>query len=363
MRVALTGGGTGGHILPAMTVLEALRAKAGESFEVRWFGPENRGERAQVEAYGVTFESIPAAAIRGRGPGKVAKSLWQLLRGTIRARSKMHAFDPDVVFSTGGYGSFPGCVAARILRRPLVVYLPDVEPGWAVKAEKRLATRMATTTEAALKFLPKAKTTVTGYPVRSAFTKQTRAEARAALGLSNDERVLVVAGATQGAHAINDAILHGLRTLVEEMVVFHVTGKADFTDAAGYGEALGPDLSPRYHVHPFMDDLPTVMVAADLAVMRSGASTLGELPAAGLPAILVPAGYAGGHQHGNAEWLANGGAAVIMEESALRGLPEQIMNLMGDEKRLAEMSAAARAMAQPDAAKSIAELVMEVARK
>jgi UDP-N-acetylglucosamine--N-acetylmuramyl-(pentapeptide) pyrophosphoryl-undecaprenol N-acetylglucosamine transferase len=363
MRLALTGGGTGGHILPALTVLEAVRARAGADVEARWFGPEDRGERAQVERYGLAFESIPAAAIRGRGPMRVLKATWQLLRGTFRAWSGLRRFKPDVVFSTGGYGSFPGCVATRLLRQPLVVYLPDVEPGWAVRAEKRLATHMTTTTAAALAFLPKSKTTVTGYPVRREFVEQTRDGARATLGLAVDDRVVVIAGATQGAHAINGAVFVGLRTLVDDAVVFHVTGAADYADAAAFAEALGLGLAGRYHVAAFRDDLPTVMIAADLAVMRAGASVLGEIPAASLPAILVPATYAGGHQRSNAAWLRDAGAALIVDEAELGTLVERVLRLLGDSAELAKMRAAAHAAAQPNAADTIAQLVIQAAKR
>jgi UDP-N-acetylglucosamine--N-acetylmuramyl-(pentapeptide) pyrophosphoryl-undecaprenol N-acetylglucosamine transferase len=344
-----------------MTVLEALRVRE-PGVEVRWFGPADRGERARVEAFGLAFEEIPAAAVRGKGPVKVAKGLWQLLRGTLKSLRRMRAFAPDVVFSTGGYGSFPCSVAARLLLKPLVVYLPDVEPGWAVRAEKRLATRIATTTDAALAHLPRKRTTVTGYPVRREYFELTRDGARAQLGISGTERVLVVAGATQGAHAINEAVFKGLRGLVEDMVVYHATGAADYDDAAGFKSELGPDLAPRYHVAAFRDDLPAIMVAADLAVMRAGASTMGELPAAGLPAILVPATYAGGHQRANAEWLGRAGAAVIVDETDLRSLCDRVMNLMNDDERRAAMSAAARRVAQPDAAAAIAAIVVEAGR-
>ena len=141
MRLALTAGGTGGHIIPAMAVLDALRARPGLPLEVAFFGPEDRGERATIEARGIRFESVPAAGVRGRGPIRLVKSLWSLLSGTLIAIRKLRAFRPDAVFSTGGYASFPCSLAARILRRPLVVYLPDVTPGWAVRAEKLLATR------------------------------------------------------------------------------------------------------------------------------------------------------------------------------------------------------------------------------
>lgn len=362
MRIALTGGGTGGHILPAMAVLDALRARTGADLDVRWFGPDDRGERAQVERFGLVFESVPAAGVRGRGPIRLVKSFARLGSGTLTAVRKLRRYRPDAVFSTGGYGSFPCSVAARLLRKPLVVFLPDVEPGWAVKAEKKLATRMATTTEAALAFLPRKKTVVTGYPVRKEFFALTRENARSALGLRMDDRVVVVAGATQGARAINAAMFKELRTLTKAAHVFHVTGQADYGEAAGQRETLGAELAARYQVASFRDDLPAVMLAADLGVFRAGASTLGEIPAAGLPAILVPGTYAGGHQRQNAQWLADGGAAEIVEEAALAKLPARILALIGDETKLANMRQAARALAKPGAADAIAQLVIEVAR-
>ncbi|MEP7216654.1 MAG: UDP-N-acetylglucosamine--N-acetylmuramyl-(pentapeptide) pyrophosphoryl-undecaprenol N-acetylglucosamine transferase [Anaerolineaceae bacterium] len=363
MRLALTGGGTGGHILPALTVLEAVRLGAASAPEVRFFGPENRGERKTVENAGLTFESVPAAPIRGRNPFQLARSVWQLAVGIVTAARKMRTFRPDVVFSTGGYGSFPGCVAARLLRTPLVVYLPDVEPGWAVKAEKRLATRLTTTTEAALEFLPRAKTIVTGYPVRRAFFATTREDARRTLGIATDERVVVVAGATQGAHAINMAVFNGLPTLLDSCTVVHVTGPADYGTATGFKAALGSPLTDRYDISPFRDDLATVMLAADLAVMRAGASVLGELPAAALPAVLVPAAYAGGHQRHNAAWLADAGAALVLGEDRLGELTNLVLALIGDPQRLATMREAAAALARPGAADAIAKVIEEVAKR
>jgi UDP-N-acetylglucosamine--N-acetylmuramyl-(pentapeptide) pyrophosphoryl-undecaprenol N-acetylglucosamine transferase len=361
MRLALTGGGTGGHILPAMAVLDAVRAAAGSDLEVRFFGPDNRGESTRVAAYGVDFERVPAAPVRGRNPLQLARSAVQLARGVFVAARKLRRFKPDVVFSTGGYGSFPCCVAARLLRVPLIVYLPDVEPGWAVKAERRLATRIATTTDAALSSLPASKTVVTGYPVRPEFLDITRDGARAELAVPPGERVLLIAGASQGAHAINEAAFRALRGFVEEFTVFHVTGPADYDEAAGYAQALGAGLVTRYHVAVYSEDFPALMAAADLAIMRAGASVLGELTVAGLPAVLVPGTFAGGHQRANAGWLADHGAAVVVEEDALRGLENLVLGLMNDEERLAAMAAAAKALARPHAAHDIAKLCMEVA--
>jgi UDP-N-acetylglucosamine--N-acetylmuramyl-(pentapeptide) pyrophosphoryl-undecaprenol N-acetylglucosamine transferase len=362
VKLALTAGGTAGHIQPALTVCDAFRARPGLSVDLRFFGPEDRGERSRIEAHGIRFEPIPAGAIRGRGPLALGRNVLRLGRGSATALRKLRAFGPDAVFSTGGYGSFPASLAARTLRRPLVVYLPDVSPGWAVRAEKRLATRIATTTEAALALLPLKKTVVTGYPVRPAFFAQTRAQARAALGIAPDENVLLIGTSSQGSQVINAAVFKSLRDLVEVMTVFHITGADDYDEAAGFDSVLG-DLSVRYHPARFREDLPALMLAADLAVARAGASVLGELPAAGLPAILVPATYAGGHQAPNAKWLADNGAAVVLEESALRGLADLVLGLIEDEPRLAAMRAASAALARPHAADAIVDLLLEVAKR
>lgn len=362
MRLALTAGGTGGHIFPALSVLQALRRRPGAVSEVCFFGPEDRGERTMVESHGLRFVSVPSGQVRGRGPLALGRSIVRLAWGTLVALRRLRAFRPDAVFSTGGYASFPASVAARLLRKPLIVYLPDVRPGWAVQAEMRLATRVATTAEAALSFLPREKTTVTGYPVREEFFTLDRAAARNVLGIAPEARVLLIAGASQGASAINGAIFEGLRRLAPFLHIIHVTGKADIALAESHRLGLSGEAAERYEPAAFRADLPAAMLAADLAVMRAGASTLGELTAAGLAAILVPGTFAGGHQRDNANWLAHRGAATVLEESLIDQLPDLILSLMNDEPRLSAMGEAARSLARPGAAEAIADLIMEAGR-
>lgn len=361
MRLALTAGGTGGHIYPALSVLQAAKA-ADPGLVARFFGPDNRGERALVEPHRVAFEHVPSAGVRGRGPLRLATSIGRLLMGTLIATWKLRAFKPDVIFSTGGYASFPCSVAARVLRRPLVVYLPDVTPGWAVRAEQRLATRMATTAEAALAHLPAAKTTVTGYPVRPEFFSTPRLEARERLGIRDEELVLLVAGASQGASVINAEVLDHLSDLLQVGSLIHVTGPADEGRALAARESLTAEQSNRYRVAGYREDLPIAMLAADLAVMRAGASVIGELPAAGLPALLVPGTFAGGHQRDNAEWLASQGAAEVVAESDIANVMTKAIALLEDRERLAAMRSAAEALSRPNAADDIVRLLQEVAR-
>lgn len=363
MRLALTGGGTGGHIIPALAVMEAVQARLDGSAVVCFFGPEDRGERARVDAAGIPFVAVPSAAVRGRGPLGLARAGWRLLHGTFAALRAFRRFRPDVIFSTGGYGSFPGSLAAKLLRYPLVVYLPDVHPGWAVKAERMLATRMTTTTEAALEFLPRAKTIVTGYPVRSSFFTTGREAARSKLGIAPGENMLVIAGATQGARVINEAVFSSLEELTAAAAVYHLTGAASLPAAESAAAGLPIAARGRYSPAAFRDDLPELMVAADLGVFRAGASVLGEVPAAALPSILVPATYAGGHQRNNSRWLAENGAAVSLEESDIGRLAATVAELLGDSPRLAAMRAAAGGLARPGAADAIAAVLLEVARK
>ena len=359
MRVALAAGGTAGHIFPALATLGALRA-TGDPVEARFFGPDNRGERALVQGHDVPFEAVPAAPLRGRSPLALARGLARTALGVAAALRSLRRFRPNVMLSTGGYGSFPPSVAARILRLPLVVFLPDVEPGLAVRAESRLATLIAAATEAALPRLPAGKTVVSGYPVRDAF-RTPREDAREALGWSADERVLLVAGATQGAQAINLAVWRALPRLCEAARIVHITGQAASDKAEAERKALPEPLRERYEPAPFREDLPALMVAADLAVMRAGASTLGELPAAALPAILVPGTFAGGHQLENARWLAGHGAAVVLEEADLGKLEGRVLDLLHDDEQRGAMAEAARSAGHADGAERLAAILREVA--
>lgn len=360
MRLALTAGGTGGHILPALTVMDAVRGKVAH-VEVRFFGTEGRGEREMVEARGVRFDGVPSAAIRGKNPLQLAHAGGRLAVGLATAIRKLRAFRPNVLFSTGGYASFPCSLAARVLRVPLVVFLPDVEPGWAVKVERRLATRIATTTEAGRRRLPSEKTYVTGYPVREEFRTASRQATRTALG-AGERPVVLVAGASQGAATLNRAVFRGLPDLCRRALVIHITGRSDVDEAQERRAGLPDAQRDAYHPAAFRDDLPSLMVASDVAVMRAGASVLGELPAAGLPAILVPGRFAGGHQRANAAWLADGGAAEVLPESRIGELLPRVFTLLDDPARLQHMREAARSLDRPAAADDIARIVLEVAR-
>ena len=364
MKVILTGGGTGGHVYPALAVAAALReaSTAERPVELLFVGPRTRGEEGLVRREGLDFRAVRAGALRVAAPWSLARGLFNLIVGTLQATRAIGRFRPDVVFATGGYASVPVALAARLRRRPLVVYLPDLVPGWAVRLLARLAHQVAITAQPAAARLPPGKAAVTGYPVRRGFLEAAKAEGQRRLGLDPQLLTLFVSGGSQGGHPINQAVASQLPRLVEVCQVLHVSGRADQPWLAEVHEGLPDARRSAYHLHAYLhDDMPWAMAAADLAVMRSGASTLGELTALALPAILIPYPYAGGHQRANAGYIEALGGAVVLEEGDLPHLFERVRELLDNRPRLESMAAALRGAARPEAAQEIARLVLEAA--
>lgn len=358
--MVLSGGGTGGHVYPGLAVGRALQRRATEPVDLLYIGVKGRVDERIVPAEGVPFLAVSGGQVRV-GPLGGLLGLARLSLGTAQAVRALRRFRPDAVFATGGYASVPVGIAARLLRRPLVVFLPDVRPGWSVRLLARLATRVATASEAALPHLPRAKASVVGYPVRGEFWSTTREEARRSLGLPAEGPVLLIYGGSLGARAINEAVFTQLERLLERCHVMHVTGPADEPAARRVREALPAAVRERYLPFGYLEALPRAMRAADLAVTRAGAAVLGELPAAGLPAVLIPGVFDGHDQTPNAEFLASKGAAVVLPQARLPELAETVVGLLADPERLTAMARAAHGLVRPDAADALAGLLMEVA--
>jgi UDP-N-acetylglucosamine--N-acetylmuramyl-(pentapeptide) pyrophosphoryl-undecaprenol N-acetylglucosamine transferase len=324
-----------------------------------YLGVCGRVDEQVLAAEGIDFRAVPASALRVRSPLRFARGLVDLARGALQARGHLRRFHPQVILATGGYASAPVALAARSLKRPLLVYLPDVRPGWAVRMMARLATRVAATVDDSLAYLPRGKTAVSGYPVRPDFLQAARDEARRRLELDPAEKTLLVAGGSQGAHVLNQLVADNLPALLELCQIVHLSGAADFDGLRRNRDAVPEAVGRRYHLHAYLPDMAWAMAAADLALMRAGASTLGELPLAGLPAVLVPGAFS--DQAANAAYLADHGAAAVLLENRLTEAVPLIKRLLRDEPRLKAMSQAMRSLARPDAADHIASMLMEIA--
>lgn len=301
------------------------------------------------------FQMRPPSSIRG---------VLSLVLATLRSIAVLLRTRPRVALATGGYVSAPAAFAAWLTRVPVVLFLPDVVPGRAVSWLVPRARKIAVTSEDSLRWLPERKTVVTGYPVRPFFLQVTRESGRRRFDLPDDASVVCVVGGSQGAQSINDAVARWLPNLLSQHVVLHVCGERNIDGARAVERDLPPNLRSRYLLFPFLEgqDMALALAAADLAVSRSGASVLGELPAVGTPAVLVPLPIAGVHQTENAHYLADRSAAVVLENDDLReSLGPTLEVLLADPHRLHAMSNACRALATPDAAARIADIVRQEA--
>lgn len=359
MRIALAGGGTGGHVYPAIAVAEQLRALA--NVELTYYGTKRGAEHDIARREGIPFRAVPASQVRVRKPVALAKGLWRLWQGSRTARRWLEADRPGAVFATGGYAAAPVGRAAKQAGIPLIVFLPDAYPGWAVKFLARYATTVACAVDAAVDEFPPGKAVVTGYPLRAQFSEATREEGRLRFNLDPQLPTVLVAGGSLGARAINDAVVDALPGWLEVAQVIHITGRGDHERVHEAAGALPGALRARYHLHDYTEEMAYAMAAADIAVMRAGASTLGELAASGLPVVAIPGAFS--DQARNAEYLASRGAAVHLPQSQIDALRPLVLGLIEDRGRREEMRARMRAIGRPDAARRLAELVLDLAKR
>ncbi len=353
MRIWIAGGGTGGHVYPGLSVAQTLRAE--DNPEIIYIGSVGGVEEQLVERAGLRFAGVPAGGVHSVGLWRSLRNIIKLIQGWKAAYRLGKRERPVALFVTGGYASVPVALAAWTLRVPILVYLPDIEPGLAVRFISRLATRIAVTVENSRAYFPTHKVVVTGYPVRPTFHEVELDKAQKTLGLSADEPVLLVMGGSRGARSINQALISVLEEMLELTQVVHISGSLDWPWVAEQREALSDEKKARYHAFPYLHGMGKALVAADLVVCRAGASTLGELPFFELPGVLVPYPHAWRYQRINAQWLTEQGAAITLDdESIAQTLLPTVRELLADHRLLAQMGKRARKLARPGAAKRLA---------
>jgi UDP-N-acetylglucosamine--N-acetylmuramyl-(pentapeptide) pyrophosphoryl-undecaprenol N-acetylglucosamine transferase len=352
MRIIIAGGGTGGHIIPALAIAQQLKKQF--NAEVLFIGTARGIETRLVPQAGFPLELIKVGALNKVSLMTRLKTLFGLPLAIAASSRLLTEFDPEVVIGVGGYASGPAMVAAIRRRLPTLAFEPNVVPGFANRMIARWVSAAAVHFEETCEYFPHCK--VTGVPVRAAFFSSPPKVAGAP--------TLLVFGGSQGARAINQAVIEslpGLRAKIPGIHIIHQTGQRDYDRVLAAYQQTG--ISGE--VHKFIDDMPATFGRADLLVCRSGASTVGEITAAGKPAIFVPfPAAADDHQNVNARALERAGAAVVVEESNLEAayLVETIVALIGDSRQLRTMSAAAKTLAHPQAVEEIADMVAKLAR-
>lgn len=361
VRVLICAGGTGGGVYPALAVHNALKS-AHPDTETIWVGGEGGMETRLVERAGIPFKAIPAAGLHGIALRHIPGNLSAIARGIKKSAAILREFKPDVMFFTGGYVAMPMAIAG--LNIPALIYVPDIEPGLALKTLARLAKRITVTTEESLQyFSDPSKVVVTGYPVRADIASWENPAARQYFGISSHAPVLLIFGGSKGAHSINEALLEHLETLLERTEIIHISGELDWATVQAAQAALPPAQAARYHAYPYLhDDMGAALAAADLVVSRAGASILGEFPAFGLAAILVPYPHAWRYQKVNADSLTQHGASLVIEDSKLKsGLYLTVEKLLESPEKLASMRSAMLSLRSPQAAEKIAEQLYSLA--
>ena len=343
---------------PALAVHAVLTSKVPD-VKTLWVGGEGGMEESLVKRQGIPFQSIPAAGVHGVSPLVLPRNLLMLGRGVLASYGILNDFEPDVLFFTGGYVAAPMAFAGRSF--PSLLYVPDIEPGMAIKSIARFADIIAVTTEQSQKFFNK-QVYESGYPLRPDLTLWNRQTAHQHLGISGKLPVLLVFGGSKGAHSINMAVLNSLRALLEKCEVIHLSGEGDWEFVQSTRAQLPVELSARYHAMAYLHEMGAALAAADLVISRAGASSLGEFPLFALPAILVPYPHAWRYQKVNADYLTRRGAAIMLEDHRLNDeLLVTLTVLLENPNKLKAMRAAMFELSHPRAAEKIASALLELA--
>jgi UDP-N-acetylglucosamine--N-acetylmuramyl-(pentapeptide) pyrophosphoryl-undecaprenol N-acetylglucosamine transferase len=369
IRLAIAGGGTGGHVLPALAVVDELRRR-NDLDDIVWIGSGDGVERTAAGSAGIPFVPIPTGKLRRYLSLRNVTDAARVPFGVFQARRALRRFQPDVVLSTGGFVSVPTVIAAVGIA-PAVTHEQTAILGLATRINARFATALVVSyemTATQAREIHK-NVVVTGNPVRIWLASGDRTRGLAFMGFTPDLPVVLVTGGARGASPINQRVASLLPELLERTQIYHQTGpasaNADAVALRSRRERWPEPLRGRYQIVEFIgDELADVYAATDLVIGRAGAGTVAELAYLGMPAILIPLPGAGGdEQMANARTLGDAGAGLVIpqHEATPAKLREEVLTLLERPALRAQMSASARSVARPDAAARLAKLVVTLA--
>lgn len=360
LRFMVTGGGTGGHIYPALAVAQGLRRRFPEC-EVLYVGTAEGLEADIVPRTGLPFATVRAAGLKRRLTLQNLRAVALGFQGVGQALRLVWDFKPVVVVGTGGYVSGPVLLAAQLCRIPTLIHEQNAFPGLTNRLFARWAGCVALTFPEAARYLPRgAKTKVTGLPVREEVLSANREEARARLGVGAEQTVLLSFGGSRGAERLNRAVVGIMRVFggQPDIRIYHATGTTGYEDFLGLLGAAGIDPFGKGNItiKPYFYQMADHLAAADLVVCRAGAATIAELTCVGRPAILVPYPYAAdSHQEFNARVLEEKGAAVVIPDAELTEgrLLREVSRLLAAPAELRLMAERSARIGRPDALERI----------
>lgn len=366
MRMMISAGGTGGGVYPALSVAGALR-KLYPDLTLTFVGARGDMARDLVARSDVTFDhyhEVLSGPLHGVPRFQQALSMLKIAIGILQSLILAIRRRPEALLLTGGWVGFPVAAACWLLRRPVVIYVPDIEPGLALKFMGHTFARViAATVAETSQFFPGQRVVETGYPLRDEIRQANREQAIQTLKLDPARRTLLIFGGSKGSRSIN-ATLGKIAPdlLADGLQIVHISGRLDWDQVRAQHAALSDAQKAHYLIFDFLPNIGQAFASADLVVSRSGAATLAEYPELSLPAILVPYPHAWRYQKVNADWLVERGAAIRLDDERLGDeLLPTIRSLMADPARLGAMRSAAAALKRSDGAENIARLMAQAA--
>ena len=367
-RILIAGGGTGGHVYPAISIAEELMLQAPDT-ELLFVGSYRGIENDLVPRAGYKMRSIKISGFQRRMNWSNVENIWNTICSLWTSKKILKEFQPQVVLGTGGYVCGPILLVAALIGIPTVIQEQNSFPGVTNRILARFARVIALGYEnAAPRFAVNAHFIYTGNPVRSDFLKIDKENAYKEFGFSQNRLTILISGGSQGARSVNTAALGIHRKFAgdERVQIIHITGATDFDNVTGHliRENLPiNDLQTGRIVVPYLHNMPEAMAIADIAVSRAGAIAMAEIMLRGIPSILIPYPYAAeNHQEFNARFLAERGAAVLVRDNELSGdvLLAEVNNLIANNTVREKMSKACLQFSRPDAASRIASIVLSL---
>lgn len=364
MKIVISGGGTGGHIYPALALLNELK-KVEPDVEVLYIGTEKGLEKKIVKEANIPFKSIHITGFKRKISFENVKTVLRFLKGIRICKRYLKEFKPDIVIGTGGYVCGPVVYAAASLHIPTIIHEQNSVPGLTNKFLSRYVNKIAISFEEARKFFPQHKVIFTGNPRASEVIGQDIYKGKQSQGLDLHKKTVLIVGGSRGARPINEAFLDILPELSSRPYQFlYVTGDVHYENVISKVKRMG-NLS-NVIIKPFIHNMPEVLAGVDLIVCRAGATTLAEITALGIPSILIPSPYVtNNHQEKNARSLSENGAAIVRLEHEMNGklLLQDIDSILLNEDKLKQMKAKALKMGVPDAAKRLIHEMKKLIQK
>lgn len=367
MKIIVSGGGTGGHIYPAVTLIKAISALQ-PGCEFLYVGTKVGLEADIIPKEGIRFETVDIQGFRRKLSAENIKTIMKSAASLWHSRKIISAFSPDVAIGTGGYVCGPVLMAASLMGIPTMIQEQNVLPGVTNKILAKFVSKIAVGYAEAIERFPAEKVVYTGNPIRGEVMTADRTEGLSAFGLDAKKKTILISGGSRGARSINRAMIGAHRYFAgsDTVQLLHATGKNEYNDVVARLKKLGIDRrrAGNIIIEPYLYDMPKALALADLAIFRAGAVGLAELTARGIPSILVPYPYAAeNHQEYNAAAMQKRGAAVVVKDNDISAekLIDHISALMDAKEKLNAMAEASRALGKPEAAADIAKIAIGLA--